>query len=424
MSKIIQILENGYTTLFSALLAIIVGITFPNIGDNLKPFSDIFLTLISISIIPIIFASVTSSIIKLISGKSDNINIARVILLFISALIVASIVGIICSVALNPSKNVAESDFVSNMIFQDMQKSIAVLSVNDPLNTLQTFSFTDFLTTLLPKNPFEAFAKGNVIQILAISIFVGIGVASLSDTKQKITLNSLSVLMSSFKAILKFPTKILPIGIFCLLSSSLASISMDVLLSMKDFCLSATISFLTIIAIALIITWIYSPIGLIKSITALKESITIAFSTCSNQATLPFLTNALSHKFQLNEDAVDLAIPLGVTMCRTSNAAYYAFVVIFIAALYNEPISFWQYGFIIFGAILASLAASGASGVIAISMLSIILDPLNLPIGSILIILVIVDPIMEPIRAVTSLIMNAAISCAVINPNRRKIVCA
>jgi proton glutamate symport protein len=183
------------------------------------------------------------------------------------------------------------------------------------------------------------------------------------------------------------------------------------------------IAFAIIILIAMVVLWLYSPIGLVKSIHELKESITVAFSTCSNQATLPFLTSTLSKRFCLDEAAVDLAIPLGVTMCRTSNAAYYSFVVIFIAALYNEPLSSLQYIFIVFGAILASLAASGASGVIAITMISIILDPLNLPIGSVLIILVTVDSIMEPIRAVTSLIMNAAASCAVINPTRRKVEC-
>lgn len=423
MNKIMAILGNGYTTLFSAMCAIVVGFGFPDIGKIFKPFSDIFLTLISISVIPIIFSSVTSSVIKLMSGKSKTIQISRVIFWFIASLVLASIIGMACCYIFNPSESVSKSEFISDMIFKDMQKSILVISVGQMLSTFQSFSFTDFLTTLLPKNPFEAFAKGNVIQILSISIFVGAAIAILSEDKQKTTLNALSVLMSAFKAILKFPTKILPVGIFFLLSSSLSAISIDVLLSMKDFCVSAAISFLIIIIIGFIIMGIYSPIGLFASIKNLKESMTVAFSTCSNQATLPFLTSTLSQKFKLKEDAVDLAIPLGVTMCRTSNAAYYAFVVIFIASLYNEPLSVLQIGFIVFGAILASLAASGASGVIAITMLSIILDPLNLPIGSILVILVIVEPIMEPLRTVTSLVMNAAISCAVINKDREKEQC-
>lgn len=423
MNKLMAVLGNGSTTLFCAISAIIVGFGFPSIGIMFKPFSEMFLTLISVSVIPIIFSSVTSSIIKLISGRSENIKIIRVVICFIIALVFASFVGMASCYIFNPGKSVAQSSFISDIIFKDMQKSIIVTSINQVLSTFQSFSFADFLTTLLPKNPFEAFAKGNVIQILSISIIMGIAIAALSEKKRNVTLNALSGIMSSFKTILKIPTKILPIGIFFLLSSSLAAISIDVLFSMKDFCISATISFLIIMLIGLVIMWIYSPIGLLGSIKELKEPMTVAFSTCSNQATLPFLTNILSQKFRLKEDAVDLAIPLGVTMCRTGNAAYYAFVVVFMASLYNEPLTLFQNLFIVFGAIVASLAASGASGVIAISMLSIILDPLNLPIGSILVILVIVEPIMDPFRTITSLVMNAAISCAVINKDRRRERC-
>jgi proton glutamate symport protein len=214
--------------------------------------------------------------------------------------------------------------------------------------------------------------------------------------------------------------KILPLGIFLLVSSGLSEVSVDILLSMSGFCVSAFLIFSIIALLGLLLIWIYSPIGLSKSIVALKEPITIAFATCSNQATLPFLISSLTKKFKLQEEAVNLAIPLGVTMCRAGNTAYYAFVAIFMAALYNEPVSISQCGFIILGAILTSLAASGATGIIAITMISIILDPLDLPMGSIAIILIVVEPILDPLRTITSLIMNAALSCAVVNQSPKK----
>lgn len=420
MRKLTTFLDNGYITLCAAFLAIVVGVLFPETGKLFKPFSQIFLTLISISVIPIIFASVTCSIIKILSDRNADVKILNIILMFIAALAIAGLVGLVTGLIIDSGSDLANSDIISKMIFQDMQKSIAELSIYDPLSNLQKFSFSDFLTTLLPKNPFEAFAKGNIIQILAISIMVGIAVSALDKSKRDTTLSALGVLMSSFKAILKIPTKILPIGIFFLLASSLSDINLDVLLSMKNFCLCAGLSFLIIILIALILFAIYSPIGLSKSIYSLKESITVAFSTCSNQATVPFLISALSQKFKLSANAVDLSIPLGVTMCRASNASYYALVTIFIASLYNQPLTISQYGFIVFGSIITSFAASGTSGVVAITMMTIILDPLNLPIGSTLVLLVVIDPIIEPFRTVTSLITNAALSCAVINKKRRK----
>ena len=424
MKIISKILTNGYTTLVSAVLAVIVGIVFPAVGNSLKPFSDMFLTLISISVIPIIFSSVTCSIIKMITSKLNEITVSKIIFTFIGALVFSGIIGLVVGMVSNLGSSVKDSEVVSNMIFQDVQKSIAELSIYEPLSSLKKFSFSDFLSSLLPKNPFAAFADGNIIQILSISILVGVAVAHLEVPKQEMTLRYLGVLMQSFKRVLKIPTKILPIGMFLLLSSNLSKIKINDLLAMKYFCLSALTCFAVIILAALLILFIYSPIGIKQSLKSLKETIIVAFSTCSNQATLPFLTVTLREKFKLPEQGVDLAIPLGITMCRVSNVAYYAFVSIFIASIYNEPLSIYEYGFVVFGAIVTSFAASGASGVIAISMISIILDPLNLPMESILVVLVAVDPIIDPFRTVTSLIMNAAVSCFIINKNRRKVSCA
>ncbi len=412
-----KFLGSGYTTLLCALAAIVFGLTFPEVAKEFKPFSQIFLTMISLTVIPIIFASVTCSIIKIMTSNNKNIKISNIVFTFLIAFIISGIIGVLMGTLIN-SKDVTNSEIVSKMIFQDMQKSIAELSIDEPFSNLKKFNFWDFFMTLLPKNPFEAFAKGNVIQIITLSILVGVAVAALDKFKREITLTSLGVLMSSFKAILKIPTKILPIGIFFLLSSSLSEIDLDVLFSMKSFCLYSGLGFLLINIIALGVFYLYSPIGLKNSILSLKESIIVAFSTCSNQATVPFLISSLSNKFNLPNSAVDLSIPLGVTMSRVSNVAYYALVTIFIASIYNEPLSIMQYGFVVFGAILTSFAASGTSGVIAITMITIILDPLNLPIGSILILLVVIDSIIDPFRTVTSLIMNAALSCFVINRKR------
>jgi proton glutamate symport protein len=424
MGRIIRTLDNGATTLFAALCAVVVGFLFPETGESFKPFSEIFLTLISISVIPIIFSSITCSIAKILSGSNEDVKIIRIIFIFIMALAISAGIGMISEFILDSARYVENSDAVSRMIFQEMQKSVGELSIHESINDLQTFNFADFSTTLLPRNPYEAFAKGNIVQIIAISILVGIAISTMDSRKKDIALSSLEVLMSSFRTILTIPTKILPIGIFFLLGYNLSKINPDILISMSEFCLCAGMSFLIIILISGVIFTTYSPIGFKNSIICLKDAITVGFSTCSNQATVPFLISALSKNFKLPGDSVDLSIPLGITMCRVSNAAYYSLITVFIASIYNEPLTLVQYVFIIFGSVLTSFAASGSSGIIAISMLSIILDPLNLPGDPILILLVIIDPIIDPFRTITSLITNAALSCLIINKRRGRLSCA
>lgn len=423
MGKISKMLSSGYSTVVGAVCAIFIAIYFPEVGKSFTTLSNIFLTLLSISIIPIIFSSVTCSVIQMLSSKFVNVTASKIIFTFTSILLLAGIIGLSIGIITNPGSKIMNSEFLSNLIFRDIQNSIAELSIFEPLSTLQRFSFGDFLATLLPRNPFAAFAEGNIIQILSVSILVGFAIAHLDSQKREITLKSLNVLMQSFKKILKIPTKILPLGMFCILASSLAKVNFEDIAAMKYFIYCSIIVFSLLLFVSVLIFAVYSPIGLLKSIKAIKESIVMAFSTCSNQATMPFLISALKDKFRLAEQAVDLAIPIGITMCRVSNVAYYAFVSIFIASVYNQPLSIYEHGFIVLGAIMTSFASSGANGVIAISMISIIMDPLNLPIDSIILILIAVDPIIDPIRTVTSLTMNAAISCFIINGKKRRVQC-
>ncbi|MDR2666655.1 MAG: dicarboxylate/amino acid:cation symporter [Holosporales bacterium] len=423
MSILSKILNSGITTIVAAILAMSVGILFPSVGSKFKPISNIFLTLISVSVIPIVFSSVTCSIVQIITKKEREIKIRDIVLTFLGILVIAGIIGILTSALLNPAHDISNSATISNLIMADMQKSITELSVDDSLNLLHKAGFSDFMITLLPGNLFKAFADGNIIQILAISILVGIAVSKLDKNTQISVTSSLEVMTRSFKKILAIPTKILPIGLFTLLASNLSKVKLNDLLAMKHFCLCTLVGFFIITLVSCLILRIYSPIGFKNSMSALKEIIVIAFSTCSNQATLPFLTAALHNRFRLQEDAINFAIPLGVTMCRVGNVLYYAFIAIFIASIYHEPLGIYQYCFIVIGSILTSFAASGASGVIAISMISIVLDPLNLRIDSILAILIIVDPILDPFRTVTSLVMNAALSCFIINNKRKKEKC-
>ncbi|MDR2459026.1 MAG: dicarboxylate/amino acid:cation symporter [Holosporales bacterium] len=416
--------SKGLITIFVLLISVVVGITFPEFGKSVKPASDIFLTLIFIPVIPIIFASVTCTITKMLTDKENGIKIWRTIITFILALICAGIVGCLVCTITNPVEALSKSTEISNMIFQDMQKSMLTLSLTDTINTSQNFPLLEFITTLLPKNPFAAFSQGNIIQILSLSILCGIAIATLDNKKQASAMRGLDVMMVAFNKILNIPVKILPLGLFFTIASSIATININVLMSMQQFCISAILSFIGLFIISVLLVLIYSPVKATVAFAELKDPIVIAFSTCSNQATIPFLISALVDGFKLSRNAVNIEIPLGVTMCRAGNVAYYAFVTVFIAMLYNEPLSIPQYLFIVAGSVLVSFSATGVSGIIAIGMVSMVLDPLNLPIDSVLALLVIIDPVIDPFRTVTSLIMNAALSCFVINKSTARQQCA
>ncbi|MDR1034887.1 MAG: dicarboxylate/amino acid:cation symporter [Holosporales bacterium] len=410
--------NSGYITLLVVFLAIGVISAFPGCGNIAKPGGEMFLTFISISTIPIIFSSVTSCIIRLAAGDNRTVKIKRLILIIFIALLISSIIGALICLLMEPGNDIRNSKIISDLIMKDTQKSIIKISLTESLNSLYKFQFSDFLITLFPRNPFRAFAEGNIIQILSISILIGIAISKLDSRTVNYSIMTLNIIMSCFKSILKFQTKILPLGLFFVLLSNFSRIDLNAFGAMKSFCLSVGICFLCLLSIAFFIFLLYSPIGAKRSLIALQKPITIAFSTCSNQATLPFLATVLNEQFKLPKNAVDISIPLGISVCRVSAVSYYSLVTIFTMSLYNDPVTAFSLCFVIIGAIITSFAASGATGIVAITMISIILNPLNIPIGTAFSLLIIVEPILDPLRTITSLILNAAISCMVINKKR------
>ncbi len=418
---ILKILNSGYAILIAAIMAIINGLYFPEYAKLLAPYSSLFITLLSISIIPIVFSSITASIITILTNQFTGIKISRLFMALSGALIIAAILGIFISYISDAAKHVLESETISNLIFQDAQNSVSQVLLTDRLNSLQHVTFSDFISTLFPSNPFKAFADGNIVQIISVSILVGVAIAGLSKSTRDTAVGGMTQIMNAFKEVLKIPTKILPLGMFCLISSNISKVRFEDLMSMKVFCFAVIAGFGLLLLIAFILFTIYSPVNIKQTIAGIKKPFVIAFSTCSNQATLPFLISALRSNLKLPRDIVEFAIPLEVILCRTGNVLYYAFVAVFVSIVYNEPLEFYQLIFVVFSAILTSFAASGASGVISITMISIILDPLNLPIESILLVLIIIDPLLDPFRTVTSLIMNSAISCFIVNKERKKL---
>ncbi|MDR2598575.1 MAG: dicarboxylate/amino acid:cation symporter, partial [Holosporales bacterium] len=204
-------------TILAVCLAVVTVTAFPNFGIIAKPFGEMFLTFISISIIPIIFSSVTTCIIGLASGNNESVKIKRLVSIIFAALIIASIIGVFICILMDPGKSVKNSKLISDLVMNDMLNSISKISLTEPLKSLHKFQFTDFLTSLFPQNLFRAFAEGNIIQILSISILIGIAISRLNSRMIKYSAMTLDIIMSSFKSILEFQIKILPLGLFFIL---------------------------------------------------------------------------------------------------------------------------------------------------------------------------------------------------------------
>ncbi|MDF2981711.1 MAG: sodium:dicarboxylate symporter, partial [Devosia sp.] len=146
----------------------------------------------------------------------------------------------------------------------------------------------------------------------------------------------------------------------------------------------------------------------LATLGAMRETVVVAFGTSSSYASIPSALRGLKEGLRLDRRVVDLALPLGITLNPPGSTFHFALATLFLANLYGLALDPSQMVFVLFGAMLAGVAATGAPGVAALSMISIILVPLGLPVEVAIILLVAIDPIVDPILTVVNVQGNAA----------------
>jgi len=202
---------------------------------------------------------------------------------------------------------------------------------------------------------------------------------------------------------------LLPFGLICLLAGQVAAIGVQIFAAMSKFIILYIVGTVILFIICTIIIWIRSGVrNPFKVISMTFEPILLAFATRNSMAALPSSITCLDEKFNFNSNSVNLTLPLGMTLGRFGNIFYFAIGVFFIGQIYNTPFVPMQYLIILTGVVFAGTATAGASGIVTLSMLSIVLDPLSLPMEAVLVIFMAIDPIIEPFRTVLNLHVNMA----------------
>ncbi|WP_442918155.1 cation:dicarboxylate symporter family transporter [Magnetococcus sp. PR-3] len=102
-------------------------------------------------------------------------------------------------------------------------------------------------------------------------------------------------------------------------------------------------------------------------------------------------------------------MPLGITICRNAYILYFAIASVFVSQLYNLTLAWEPWLISIIGSILAGVASVGSSGITALCQLGLVLTPLGLPLEVVLTLLIIIDPLLEPLRAMNNMLSNCAV---------------
>ena len=373
MKKIWKNYKSTIILLLSIIIGTIIGLIFKEKACVLSPLGDIFLNLMFVVIVPLIFLTITSSIIKMENHKRLGKIMITILIVFAILSIIAALIGVASSytIKLIDSKDIIN---LTNLLNQD-----AV--INEEVNILQKTA------NLLTVNDFyKILSKDNIIAILVVSIIFGFAIRKSKDKGKKVSeliLDLNEIVMNIVNIIMYYA----PIGLGCFIATLIGSYGSVIAIGfLKTF---IVYTFVCIF----IYVFVYSAYVLLvsgkKGLKAYWKNIvgpsTTALATCSSAATIP-INIKYTKEMGVPSDIVETTIPMGTSFHKDGSVVGSAFKIMFLIYLFGKDINILTIlGVSLLSTLLITAVPIGGGSISEMFILQILgFPPAALPILSII----------------------------------------
>ena len=293
------------------------------------------------------------------------------------------------------------------------------------LNSLQTTetqiattqtSMVDTLLDIIPKNPIESLATGNMLQIIVFAIIVGIILAKLGD-KTQIVHNLFQQGNDIMMEMTMMVMSLAPIGVFCLIARTFSGMGFDAFQPLIKYMFAVMLALvIQCLGVYQILLKLFTGLNPIRFIKKFLPVMGFAFSTATSNATIPLSIDTLERKMGVSRRISSFTIPLGATINMDGTSIMQGVAVGFIAQAYGIALTPMDYVTVIVTATLASIGTAGVPSV-GLVTLSMVLTSVGLPIEGIGFIMGI-DRILDMSRTAVNITGDAVCTTIVANQNQ------
>ena len=385
--------------LFAIACGILLGLFYPDSGVAMKPFGDGFIKLIKMIIAPVIFCTVVSGI----AGMQDIKKIGRVggkaLLYFEVISTFALVIGLFVANLVKPG-----AGFNATAATLDAKSIEQYTSKAHPLTT------TDFLMNIIPNTVVDAFAKGDILQVLLIAILFGFAISLLGE-RGKPLIKLIDDASHAVFGVVNIVMKVAPIGAFGAMAFTIGKYGIKSLLPLATLmgCFYATCAIFVIVVLGTVARLTGFSIG--RFILYIKEELLIVLGTSSSESALPSLMRKLE-RLGCSKSVVGLVVPTGYSFNLDGTNIYMTMAALFVAQATNTDLTLLQELTILGVAMLTSKGASGITGAGFITLAATLHVVPDIPVAGMALILGI-DRFMSECRALTNFVGNGVAAIVV-----------
>jgi aerobic C4-dicarboxylate transport protein len=383
----------SFQVLVGVVIAIVLGCVSPATAVAMKPLGDAFIRLITMIITLVIFCTLVTGI----AGMKDMKKVGRVggkaLLYFEIVSTLALLIGLIVGNVVRPGKG-----------FNIDPATLDAKAVAEYAGQAKAQSITEFLVHIIPNTIVDAFAKGDILQVLFVSLLFGFAL-SIAGQRCKPLLDVLDALTRVVFGAVAILMRFAPIGAFGAMAFTIGRYGIASLGPL--FKLMATLYITAILFVVVVLGFIarVAGFGILRFLWFLREEILLVLATSSSEPALPSLMAKLE-KLGCSKTIVGLVVPTGYTFNADGTSLYMTLAALFVAQATNTHLTLVQQLTILGVALLTSKGASGVQGAAFIALVGTMMVIPTIPVAGMALILGI-DRFLSMCRATVNMTGNA-----------------
>jgi len=378
--------------LLAMIAAMALGYWRPERAVAMKPLGDAFIRLITMIITLIIFCTVVTGI----AGMENLKKVGRVggmaLLYFEVVSTLALLIGLVVGNVVHPG-----SGFNVNVATLDAK------SVTDYAGQARTQTVTDFLMHIIPTTVFDAFAKGDILQVVLIAILFGFALASVGPRSRPLV-DLVDALTHAVFGVVNILMKFAPVGAFGAMAYTVGRFGLASLGPLAQLIGAFWLTSVLFVVIVLgAIAWA-AGFSIFRFLVHIREEILLVLATSSSETAIPTLMAKLE-KLGCSKSLVGLVVPTGYTFNTDGTSLYMTMAALFVAQATNTHLTLTQQLTILAVAVLTSKGASGVHGASFIALVATLSVVPSIPVAGMALILGI-DRFLSMFRALVNMIGN------------------
>ena len=372
----------------------------PFVNKWIAPIGTIFINFIKMMIVPVVTCSLIVGVTSL-GGDSKKLGriSAKTICLYLITTAVAIVLGFAVAGIIQPGVGL------------DIAGKVAPKVKEAP-------TFMQVLVNMVPTNPVDAMAKGQILPVIIFALLVGIGITQLDEKRSRFLMDLYDAGAEVCYKIIAMVMKFAPLGVFALLLPVVCKNGPKVLLPLLSVILAVAIG--CTLQCILVYSTLASTMGgvnPVKFFRGMSEAMMLAFTTCSSAAALPVNMKNCQEKLGLSREVTSFVLPLGCTINMDGTALYMGVCSLFVANAFGVNLTTSDMIMIVFTGTLASIGTAGVPGA-GLIMLAMVLQAVQLPMEGLALVAGI-DRVLDMFRTCVNITGDGAVCCVVDKTERK-----